>query len=339
MGLTVDEFVKVYCQSDPSGGLVLNVDASNNDLSAVLTTSNSSGGRSVKVNIVAGGGTAYIGTANRITVSGSTIDIAATYVGQTSITTLGTIGTGIWHGTAIADAYISSAATWNAKESALTFSNGVTRTANTIKNDLITGKSGGQIVIGGTADGDVLSFKNTSGDGTISPTSTAYTFLTGNNGSIVGVRIRQNGDFSIGNRAYDVSDRAFQINQAFTNIQMGSFAAIPTLPGIWMNALPDSTNYILASDGAVTLINGKTDVYYRVNNATIMHMSATGLIIGGDPIDATAILQLDSTTKGLRTPRMTTAQRTAMANVTAIHVYDTDLNQAFYSDGTNWIGY
>jgi hypothetical protein len=48
------------------------------------------------------------GTTNRISVtSGSTspvIDIAATYVGQTSITTLGTVTTGTWTGTAIAAA-------------------------------------------------------------------------------------------------------------------------------------------------------------------------------------------------------------------------------------------
>lgn len=40
---------------------------------------------------------------------------AGTWTGATSITTLGTITTGTWQGTAIADTYISSAATWNAK--------------------------------------------------------------------------------------------------------------------------------------------------------------------------------------------------------------------------------
>lgn len=42
------------------------------------------------------------GTANRITVTADTVDIASTYVGQSSITTLGTISTGVWNGTAIA---------------------------------------------------------------------------------------------------------------------------------------------------------------------------------------------------------------------------------------------
>lgn len=53
-----------------------------------------------------GGGTvtSVSGTANRITSTGGStpvIDIAATYVGQSSITTLGTVGTGTWNATAI----------------------------------------------------------------------------------------------------------------------------------------------------------------------------------------------------------------------------------------------
>jgi len=45
------------------------------------------------------------GTASRITVSGAGVDIASTYAGQSSITTLGTIATGTWNGTAIGVAY------------------------------------------------------------------------------------------------------------------------------------------------------------------------------------------------------------------------------------------
>ena len=43
-----------------------------------------------------------VGTADRITASADAIDIASTYVGQTSITTLGTVATGTWEGTAVA---------------------------------------------------------------------------------------------------------------------------------------------------------------------------------------------------------------------------------------------
>lgn len=39
----------------------------------------------------------------------------STWAGSSNITTLGTIATGVWNGTDIADDYIASAATWNAK--------------------------------------------------------------------------------------------------------------------------------------------------------------------------------------------------------------------------------
>lgn len=52
------------------------------------------------------------GTLNRLTIGGTatapTFDIAATYVGQTSITTLGTIATGVWNGSVIGTAYTSA---------------------------------------------------------------------------------------------------------------------------------------------------------------------------------------------------------------------------------------
>ena len=43
-----------------------------------------------------------IGTADKITVSADAVTIASTYVGQTSITTLGTIATGTWEGSTVA---------------------------------------------------------------------------------------------------------------------------------------------------------------------------------------------------------------------------------------------
>ncbi|NBO27278.1 MAG: hypothetical protein EBU96_10925, partial [Actinobacteria bacterium] len=44
----------------------------------------------------------------------------STWAGSTNLTTLGTIVTGVWNGTAIGDTYISSASTWNAKQNAYT---------------------------------------------------------------------------------------------------------------------------------------------------------------------------------------------------------------------------
>ena len=45
------------------------------------------------------------GVADRITVSANAVDIASTYAGQNTITTLGTVAWGVWNGTAVAVAY------------------------------------------------------------------------------------------------------------------------------------------------------------------------------------------------------------------------------------------
>ena len=46
-----------------------------------------------------------------IAISGDALQIKSNYVGQSSITTLGTIGTGTWNGAVIADAYVNNALT------------------------------------------------------------------------------------------------------------------------------------------------------------------------------------------------------------------------------------
>lgn len=85
--------------------------------SAALTTGSVAGAPSAGIDIAnktyvdsaVGGVVASVsGTANRITSTGGTnpvIDISAAYVGQASITTLGTIGTGTWQGTVLGSTY------------------------------------------------------------------------------------------------------------------------------------------------------------------------------------------------------------------------------------------
>lgn len=71
-------------------------------------------GQWFKLPVPSGGGGSVLsvsGTANRITSTGGTtpvIDISAVYVGQSSLTTVGTITTGVWNGTAIANANLAN---------------------------------------------------------------------------------------------------------------------------------------------------------------------------------------------------------------------------------------
>jgi len=68
--------------------------------------------------------------------------------------------------------------------------------------------------------------------------------------------------------------------------------------------------------------------------------SALGIYLGGVSANrnASALLQMDSTTKGFLPPRMTTTQRNAIASPAAgLIVYDTTLNLPHFFNGTIWV--
>lgn len=67
------------------------------------------------VELGAGGGGTYTADGVTLTLTGSQFSINSSYQGQASIAILGTVTSGIWNSTAIADSYIASSATWNAK--------------------------------------------------------------------------------------------------------------------------------------------------------------------------------------------------------------------------------
>ncbi len=67
-------------------------------------------------------GTGLTRAANTITVNAN----------LNTVSGLGNVTSGTWSATPVADGFVASAPTWNAKESALTFSTGLSRSANTI---------------------------------------------------------------------------------------------------------------------------------------------------------------------------------------------------------------
>ena len=55
--------------------------------------------------------------------------------------------------------------------------------------------------------------------------------------------------------------------------------------------------------------------------------------------DASAMLDIKSTTQGVLIPRMTTTQRSLISAVAGLMVYDTDLKSLVYFDGTSWMSF
>ena len=100
-----------------------------------------------------------VGTADKITVSANAITIASGYVGQSSITTLGTITTGVWNGTAIAATSGGTGLSSIAKGSVL-----VANSANTLSALDGGGSDDGYLFY--TSSSDTLSFATSVDGGT-----------------------------------------------------------------------------------------------------------------------------------------------------------------------------
>lgn len=102
------------------------------------------------------------------------------------------------------------------KEAALTFSTGLTRTTNTITNDLSTGIAGFQTVIGSTSTNTGLILQATSANGV---TDADIIFKVGNNGSKTPMRIVNNSSIVVGSTNPNaLFDRSFTIvNDAATS--------------------------------------------------------------------------------------------------------------------------
>lgn len=112
-------------------------------------------------------------SADRSWSVGTVTDVAALTLGTTGTDLSSTVATGTTTPVITLNVPTASAtnrgalsstdwSTFNAKESALTFSTGLTRSTNTITANLSTGISGGQSVIGGTASGNNLTLSSTS---------------------------------------------------------------------------------------------------------------------------------------------------------------------------------
>lgn len=146
-GNTTFTAYSVICAGTTSTGIFQNV--SGVGTSGQVLTSNGAAALPTWQTPTTGTVTSVSGTANRITSTGGAtpvIDISASYVGQSSITTLGTIGTGVWNGTVVALAYGGTNANLTASNGGIFYSTataGAILTATATANQLlVSGASG-----------------------------------------------------------------------------------------------------------------------------------------------------------------------------------------------------
>jgi hypothetical protein len=189
-------------------------------------------------------------------------------------------------------------------------------------------------------------------------------FHTGNSGVESG-RIFSNGNWAINT----TTDSGYKLDvngtARVTNLRSGSFyAASPLDVGIAGTGFMATFQYgavagggslffVRAGFAAGGITSSRYEDYDLVLGAgnfgstlgiAIRPANVGGVKIGGDNTTVThvdsAILNVESTTKGVLFPRMTTAQKLAITSpVGGLQVFDTTLNQMSYYNGTAWINF
>ena len=93
-----------------------------------------------------------------------------------------------------------------------------------------------------------------------------------------------------------------------------------------------------ATDVAQIITFTSSPIIFGVGGVESMRLTAGGeLSIGSATADASAILQASSTTQGFLKPRMTSAQRAAIASpATGLTVHDTNYRAPCFYDGIDW---
>lgn len=252
---------------------------------------------------VASGGTAVTsvtGTANRITSTGGTtpvIDIAATYVGQASITTLGTIGTGTWQGNVVGPTYGGT---------------GVNNGSNTIT-------LGGNVSTGGALTTSAA-FTTTGADAiTIAAATGGSSVTLPTSGTLISTAtIADNAvtSFSAGTTGFTPSTStqgavtlAGTLNAANGGTGLSAFASGSVLyasgPNTWAAAGPGATSGVQAYDADLDAIAALSTSGYivRTGAGTVATRTITGaigriVVTDGAGVNSNTDIDLDTVTQG-----------------------------------------
>ena len=109
-----------------------------------------------------------------------------------------------------------------------------------------------------------------------------------------------------------------------------------------MNALTLNNNINFTNSTGTNIARGLfiNPILTAVSDYRAIESNVGGAYFNTSSVNASAILQADSTTQGFLPPRMTTAQKLAIATPAAgLMVYDTDLNQMSYYNGTTLVNF
>jgi hypothetical protein len=234
-----------------------------------------------------------VGTADRISVSGSGVDIASTYVGQSSITTLGTITTGVWTGSTVGVANGGTGAT------TLTgYVKGSGTNALTASSTVPVGDLSGTLPVasGGTGATTLTGYLKGNGTSAVTASSTIAGAdisgnISGNAANVTGTVAIANGGTGATTAAGAKTNLSFLTRYTATNPSLTPSSNVVTwtiaaathglgaIPGIMVQVKDVSTGFVVDVDMNVNESTGDV-VLTWVSTTTVTAGSYRVILIG-----------------------------------------------------------
>ena len=301
-----------------------------------------------------------VGTANRISVTADAIDISSSYVGQSSLTTVGaltsgSIGSGFGSINIGSSALTAGTSIFSSATSYGTLSVGGTATTSIVGNSATSTFSGGITLTAGNvnvATGNGFFINNAS---VLNGTTLGAGIL---NSSLTSVGGLDSGSITTGfgaiNIGADTLDAGATTLASLTVSGLSAFSQASTTRlsvtdrayfGGTATSTFDSTGFLTLPSGFLSQASSTIGAGTQAGGLTISGGATTTgnayfagtLGVGAVSLNASAALQIDSTTKGLLSPRLTTVQKNAISSPAAgLVLYDSDLNKLNVYNGSTW---
>jgi hypothetical protein len=174
--------------------------------------------------------------------------------------------------------------------------------------------------IGGTAASSSLTLQSTSGVGT----TDSILFKVGNNGATTAMTVDTSGNVGISGTPTQKLDVNGLGRMRFVS---------GTGAGHWLDTTGNASRFFVGTDSSTETWR----IYDSIGGANRIYLDSSGNVGIGATANASAILDAQSTTKGVRFPNMTTTQKNAVSSPAAgLVVFDTTLAKLCVYSGSAW---
>ena len=184
-----------------------------------------------------------------------------------------------------------------------------------------------------TTDGYLASTDYTTFNNKLSPSLASANIYVGNAGGVA-TAVSVSGDASISNTGLLTLSNSGAVSGTYSKVSVDAKGRVTGATNINSSDVTTALGYSPVDRAGDTMTGS-----LAISGAAGLAVTGSGkIVVGAASANATSILDLNSTTLGFLMPRMTLAQRNAIAApATGLQIFNTTSNSVEYYNGSGWL--